>query len=586
MANEENAKTQDIKLDDTRRVRVLSPGMLVAKRFFRNRLAIIGMVIIIFMFLFSFLGGAIIPYGQSQVFYRTEEMKKDYAGATYISDYMLFENKEAELPSDLYSKSILGISTGKNVAETRNGGKIALRPLEGDSYIVYHAEETKNPRAIRSQEHDAAVGASDNYFEYDGVPYIVDSSTGKELLYMVSELGVVCKLSFTPYAQSTVLPFDFYKNVLVAMSQGDKKFEAQGNTYTLEQGGEESAMVLAEDGSDYVYITNMNMNSVIGGVFLSPEFKEAAALAIKEGAESFEYTSQPGEASLPETEGEGAAEDAAMENADAADAKAVETYLLSEKNGQYLISRFQQTRVIDTYAKPSKAHLVGTDANGMDLLARLMYGGRISLLIGFVVVIIEVIIGVIIGGIAGYFGGWIDTVLMRLVDVIYCIPSMPLYLILGSVMDHYRASPTVRIYMLCVVMSIIGWVGIARIVRGQILSLREQEFMVAAEATGVRVSRRIFKHLVPNVVPQLIVFATMGLGEVILAEATLSFLGLGIKYPAASWGCIINAVNDSYVMTNYLFVWVPAGLLILLTVLAFNFIGDGLRDAFDPKMKR
>ena len=586
MANEENAKTQDIKLDDTRRVRVLSPGMLVAKRFFRNRLAIIGMVIIIFMFLFSFLGGAIIPYGQSQVFYRTEEMKKDYAGATYISDYMLFENKEAELPSDLYSKSILGISTGKNVAETRNGGKIALRPLEGDSYIVYHAEETKNPRAIRSQEHDAAVGASDNYFEYDGVPYIVDSSTGKELLYMVSELGVVCKLSFTPYAQSTVLPFDFYKNVLVAMSQGDKKFEAQGNTYTLEQGGEESAMVLAEDGSDYVYITNMNMNSVIGGVFLSPEFKEAAALAIKEGAESFEYTSQPGEASLPETEGEGAAADAAMENAEAADAKAVETYLLSEKNGQYLISRFQQTRVIDTYAKPSKAHLVGTDANGMDLLARLMYGGRISLLIGFVVVIIEVIIGVIIGGIAGYFGGWIDTVLMRLVDVIYCIPSMPLYLILGSVMDHYRASPTVRIYMLCVVMSIIGWVGIARIVRGQILSLREQEFMVAAEATGVRVSRRIFKHLVPNVVPQLIVFATMGLGEVILAEATLSFLGLGIKYPAASWGSIINAVNDSYVMTNYLFVWVPAGLMILLTVLAFNFIGDGLRDAFDPKMKR
>ena len=192
----------------------------------------------------------------------------------------------------------------------------------------------------------------------------------------------------------------------------------------------------------------------------------------------------------------------------------------------------------------------------------------------------------IVGGISGYFGGWVDNVLMRLVDVIYCIPSMPLYLILGSIMDHYRATPTVRIYMLCVIMGSIGWVGIARIVRGQILSLREQEFMVAAEATGVRVSRRIFRHLVPNVVPQLIVFATMDLGAVILAEATLSFLGLGIKYPAASWGSIINAVNDSYVMTNFLFVWVPAGILILLTVLAFNFIGDGLRDAFDPKMKR
>ena len=208
------------------------------------------------------------------------------------------------------------------------------------------------------------------------------------------------------------------------------------------------------------------------------------------------------------------------------------------------------------------------------------------MLIGFVVIFIEVIIGVIVGGIAGFFGGWIDNLMMRVVDIVYCIPAMPLYLILGSIMDHYKASATVRIYMLCVVMSIIGWVGIARIVRGQILSLREQEFMVATEATGIRVSKRIFKHLVPNVIPQLIVFATMGLGDVILAEATLSFLGLGIKYPAASWGSIINAVNDSYVMTNYLFVWVPAGLLILLTVLAFNFIGDGLRDAFDPKMKR
>jgi peptide/nickel transport system permease protein len=222
----------------------------------------------------------------------------------------------------------------------------------------------------------------------------------------------------------------------------------------------------------------------------------------------------------------------------------------------------------------------------MDLLARLMYGGRISLLIGFVVVIIETVIGVIFGGIAGYFGGWVDNLIMRIVDVVYCIPVMPLYLILGSVMDYYQVSSTARIYLLCIIMSVVGWVSIARIVRGQILSLREQEFMVAAEATGISVKRRIFKHLIPNVIPQLIVFASMGLGDIILTEATLSFLGLGVKYPAASWGSIINAVNDSYVMTNYLFVWLPAGFLILLTVLAFNFIGDGLRDAFDPKMKR
>ena len=136
------------------------------------------------------------------------------------------------------------------------------------------------------------------------------------------------------------------------------------------------------------------------------------------------------------------------------------------------------------------------------------------------------------------------------------------------------------------ILGVTGWPGIARVVRGQILSLREQEFMLAAEATGLSVSRRIFKHLVPNVIPQLIVYATMGLGSIILTEATLSFLGLGVKYPYASWGNIINAVNDVHVLTNYPFVWIPAGILILLTVLGFNFIGDGLRDAFDPKMKR
>lgn len=560
MANEENAKNnENMKLDDAQRVKVLSPGMLVAKRFFRNKLAIIGMVIIICMFLFSFLGGAIIPYSQSQVFYRTEEMKKDYAGATYIDDYQMYQAEDVTLPSDIFSKTILAIGKKQNIVETRDGSKLGIRKLEDNAYVIYGAEDTKNPKAIRSEEHNQAVAAGDNYFEYDGVSYIVDNSTGKELLYIVNEMAVACKMSFTPYSADTKLSYDFYKNALIAMSEGAKKFDAAGTTYELELEGEDSAMVKTTDGTDYAYISNMNINSVVGGVFLTPDFKETAILAIEEGAESFEYTDEAGE---------------------------TDTYHISEKTGQYIIQRNQETRVIDTYAKPSKEHWVGTDANGMDLLARLMYGGRISLLIGFVVVFIEVLIGVIIGGIAGYFGGWVDNILMRLVDIIYCIPAMPLYLILGSIMDHYRASATVRIYSLCIVMSIIGWVGIARIVRGQILSLREQEFMVATEATGIRVSRRIFKHLIPNVVPQLIVFATMGLGDVILAEATLSFLGLGIKYPAASWGSIINAVNDSYVMTNYLFVWIPAGLLILLTVLAFNFVGDGLRDAFDPKMKR
>ena len=222
----------------------------------------------------------------------------------------------------------------------------------------------------------------------------------------------------------------------------------------------------------------------------------------------------------------------------------------------------------------------------MDMLTRLMYGGRVSLIIGFIVEFIANFIGVIMGGISGYFGGWVDNLIMRIVDIFYCIPSTPILIILGAAMDAQMVDPTVRMVYLMLILGFLSWPGVARMIRGQILSLREQEFMVATEATGIKVSRRIFRHLVPNVIPLLIVSASMGIGGTIIMEATLSFLGLGVKFPFASWGNIINDVNNTFVLTNYWFIWIPAGVLLLGTVLAFNLVGDGLRDAFDPRMKR
>lgn len=555
----ENENREQMKLDDAARVRVLSPGMMVAKRFFRNKLAITGMVIIICMFLFAFIGALITPYTESQVFYRTEEMRKDYAGAVEIEDFLMFEAEGAQIPSDIASKMLIGIGKQEYVFETRDGTQIGLAALSDSTYMIYGVEKLRDAQIMTSDECKEAAEAGRNWFMYNGAVYLVEGEGIRGNLYSTTELAIACKMSITAYDASTAFSFDFYKNALTAMSLGETQMTADGTSYTIEQEGENSAMVHAADGSNYAYVSNMNINSFIDGVFLTPDFKELLIENIAAGSDEFEYTDEQGE---------------------------TDTYMISEKNGQYTVKRYQTTRVIDTYASPSKAHPLGTDANGMDMLTRLMYGGRISLLIGFVVVIIELILGVLFGGVAGFFGGWVDTLLMRFVDIIYCIPSMPLYLILGSIMDYYKVGPQIRIYMLCVVIGLIGWVGIARIIRGQILSLREQEFMTAAEATGISISRRIFKHLVPNVIPQLVVFASMEVGGVILVESSLSFLGLGIKYPAASWGSILNAVNDSYVMTNYLFVWIPAGLMILFTVLAFNFIGDGLRDAFDPKMKR
>ena len=234
----------------------------------------------------------------------------------------------------------------------------------------------------------------------------------------------------------------------------------------------------------------------------------------------------------------------------------------------------------------SAKHWLGTDADGRDVLTRLMYGGRVSLTVGFIVVAIELLVGVLLGGIAGYYGGAVDMVIMRLVEIFNCIPFIPLMLIFSAVMVAVKINPQQRIWWIMGVMGILYWAGVARQVRGQILSLRELEYMQAAEATGVRTSRKILKHLIPNVMPIIILIATMDIGGVILAESTLSYLGVGIAWPYASWGNMANTVTDSIIMKNYPNIWAPPGILILLTVLAFNFIGDGMRDAFDPRMKR
>ena len=231
-------------------------------------------------------------------------------------------------------------------------------------------------------------------------------------------------------------------------------------------------------------------------------------------------------------------------------------------------------------------HLLGTDVDGYDLFTDLMLGGRISLTIGFVVILLEALIGVLMGGLAGFFGGWVDNVIMRIVDILSCIPTIPIMLILSALLDGFEVYDITRLYYLMVVLTLFGWVGIARLVRGQILSLREQEFMLAAKCSGLSTGRKIFKHLLPNVMPQLIVSMTMGLGSIILTEATLGFLGLGAPLGTPTWGSMISAASKPMYLDGYPNFWIPPGICITLAILAFNFVGDGLRDAFDPKMKR
>lgn len=570
----DNTEENQLSLDDERRIKVLSPGMLVFKRFIRNKLAIAGSVIIIAMFLFSFLGGALMPYSESEVFKNYEMMEKDYAAVTE-NDALLYTVADGET-FDSIAQSRLILAINNNAPTFESGGKTYTLSTEGEDFHVIGATREvaagkgiKNkftltpaadftPSADFTAKFDAAVLANENSFTTDdGSSFVIEKTKIAASVLQEKEIVMAAKNVFEGDRESD---FEFCLAAQRALVAGDAQtFDVAGEAFTLTKNEDNSASITDASGDEKLFVSRWVFKESEAGTVYPDGFVAAVQDAINTGKESIELTNAEGEQQVFNIE------------------RAITHYKVRTERSTYKIM---------IYHEPSSEHWLGTDANGMDVMTRLMYGGRISLIIGFVVVLLETILGVILGGIAGYFGKWVDSLIMRIVDVFNCIPGYPIYIILGAVMDAGKVDPTTRIFYLMIALGILGWPGIARIVRAQILTLREQEFMTAAEATGISVNRRIFKHLVPNVIPQLIVIDTMSLGGIILTEATLSFLGLGVKYPLASWGSIINAVSNVFVMTNYLFVWIPAGLLILLTVLGFNFIGDGLRDAFDPKMKR
>lgn len=227
-------------------------------------------------------------------------------------------------------------------------------------------------------------------------------------------------------------------------------------------------------------------------------------------------------------------------------------------------------------------HLLGTDENGRDLLARLIFGARISLTIAIFAVLMEVVIGTLLGALSGYYGGPIDFAIMRLADVVLSIPLLPLLLVLTAIVAASSNRAALNFGVIVVLIGILSWPPVARLVRASFLSLREREFAEAARALGNADARIIFRHLLPNAVAPIIVAATLDVANVIILESTLSFLGFGIQPPTASWGNMLANAEANMAIAPWAAIF--PGLCILVTVLAINYLGDGLRDALDPRM--
>lgn len=235
---------------------------------------------------------------------------------------------------------------------------------------------------------------------------------------------------------------------------------------------------------------------------------------------------------------------------------------------------------------PGDTHWLGTDFLGRDIYTRLLLAGRISLEIGLLTMLLSVTLGYLLGALSGCVGGMTDRIIMRGADLMMTIPGLPLLIVAGAMLSELNFSPESRIYMVIVMLGLLECPKLARLVRGQCLSLRERDFMLATRVLGLSARRRLFGHLLPNTVPLLVVMATMAVANAILSESALSYLGLGVVPPTASWGNMMDAANSLIDFQRRPWLWMPPGIAIFITVVAINVLGDALRDAMDPQMTR
>ena len=504
-SEENKPPEEDYSLNDDRRVKVLSPGTLVAKRFFRNRLAVVGLTILAVMFIFSFIGGLISPYGQDEVFYRDDIQLKEYAAMSENTEYRYL------------------------VADGQEFGTIL------QAQLTLHM-------------------GKDDSFSYKGVTY--DVTEEGDSLYSVSSGGRLLAIAYKDIISSSdpsqKFGFNFSFNALKAHANGEAEFTASGKTYTLD---EDSVML---NGEEIAYISRFVIQSKVSGTVISKDFKERVQQAVENGETKYTYVNDAGQ----------------------------EREIKLEYNPakyQWSIKEGTSTRVFDAYSFPDSAHWLGTDKNGMDMLTRLMYGGRVSLMIGFIVVIISAALGVVLGGVSGYFGGWVDILLMRVTEIVGAIPFLPFALVLSAILQSSDLHENTRIFIIMLILGLLSWTGLAKLIRGQILAEREKEFVTAARSMGVKEGRIAFKHILPNVISVILVSVTLDFAGCMLTESSLSYLGFGVQLPRPTWGNMLDGSRNALVIQSYWWRWVFPALFLSIVVICINIIGDTLREVLDPK---
>ncbi len=560
-----------------------SPFRTIVRNYVENKVAMFGLIVFILIFATVFIGSAIWPL---DVNYQDLTQQNVSPGFNMMSIPSGLKNNA----QDVSVGSIFAVGVdrdGKLYQWGKLTDKLKKMPDDSQTYVqvsagLDHAIALTSEGKVVTWGNDR-LGLANIPFEVKDATDIKQILAGYQMSFVVTESGNLyywgnenaLTISVDPELQGNIdkvvvnltTAFVLTKDQRVVMlSNSTTPFanipeEIQGNVIDI-AANDRAVAAVTEDGQVHVWGTNDY------GLFDVPEAAQGTTAALAGGR--FHFTALTTDNTVVSWGNDIYGQASAPHLTDAASIEA----------------GYFQSYAIDADGHLTgwglKGYLFGTDHYGRDVAMRMLAGGRMTMTIGAIAVIISTIIGVIVGGISGYYGGWVDNLLMRFAEIVMSLPFLPLAIVLSAIVGN-RLSELGRISMIMVILGLLSWPSLARLIRAQVLSAREQEYVTAAKAMGIREFTLIFRHILPNVITVVIVNTTLAFASCLLTESSLSFIGFGVIEPSPTWGNMLNSAQSSDVIANYWWRWVFPSIALSLAVISINLIGDGMRDAIDPK---
>lgn len=597
--------------------KIESPGRLTVKAFFRRKLAVIALAVLISLFLFVFIGPYFVPitlnytdplqaniapnYSMRAV---PSGLKGNIRSISGVSNFTVGVSRDNRLYIWGHTKDAL---TGQDYAdfpEEVKQGKILTAAAGSDHVIAITTEGKIVGWGNRANGQYGYLSAPNDPYMQMPEAFLtgaVDPAAVKQLICGYQATGLILNGKLYLWGNP---------NTLLNMREIGQKYSTGVRKVALSN---YYALVLLEDGTvtggSALPLQNQSAVSSVkgrirnlGGYLQAKPVTDIAAtnncyaLVTEDGELIVFGAVQYGENQIPEGERFVSVSGGTRHFAAVTEQGRVYTWGHND-SGQASIQGAEaaavfagakQTYLVDDSGKllqgvGLKGYLFGTDSLGRDVFARIVHGGRMTMTIGAVAVIVASIIGIIVGSLAGYFGGWTDLILMRVTEIFSAIPFLPFAMLLSYVIRTMPIDETTRIFIIMVILGLLSWTGLARMIRAQVLAEREKEFVLAAKAMGIRQGRIAFKHILPNVISVILVSMTLDFAGCLLTESSLSYLGFGVQQPQPTWGNMLGGANNSIVIQNYWWQWLFPALFLSIATISINVIGDTLRDALDPK---